>query len=314
MLDAAPAPFGAMSYAIVFAGQGMQHPDMLPWVGDPPLLQTMCRHLGVPDWRQALGDPAWAECNRHAQVLLTATALAAWQRLAPALPTPAAVAGYSVGEVAAFSAAGVYGPEDALALAAARAQAMDRCAQASPGGLLSVSGLAPERVRAACERFGLDIAIHNGADAFVLGGPCPALDDMHQHTSAQGGRATRLRVGLASHTPAMREAGEAFQAALQTVTCQRPHSAVFSNATGERVSTEAALRTALATQIHSTVRWGDCMEGIHARRVSCVLEIGPGHALARMWNDRHPDVPARSCDDFRSADAAVRWVLSRCAE
>lgn len=303
-----------MSYAIVFAGQGMQHPDMLPWLGDSPLLQAMCSQLGMADWRQALEDPAWAECNRHAQVLLTATALAAWQRLAPALPAPAAVAGYSVGEVAAFSAAGVYTPENALALAGVRAQAMDRCAQASPGGLLSVSGMAPERVAAECERFGLAIAIHNGADAWVLGGPHPALDGLQPHASALGARVTRLRVGLASHTPAMREAAERFLAALPTVAFQRPRTALFSNATGERVTSEDALRTALSSQIHSTVRWGDCMEGLHARRVSCVLEIGPGHALARMWNDRHPDVPARSCDDFRSADAAVRWVLSRCAE
>ena len=39
-----------------------------------------------------------------------------------------------------------------------------------------------------------------------------------------------------------------------------------------------------------------------------VLEIGPGQALARMWNERYPDVPARSCDEFRSAAGIANWV------
>jgi [acyl-carrier-protein] S-malonyltransferase len=42
-----------------------------------------------------------------------------------------------------------------------------------------------------------------------------------------------------------------------------------------------------------------------------VLEVGPGAALASMWNRRFPDVPARSADEFRSADAVVDWVLRR---
>jgi [acyl-carrier-protein] S-malonyltransferase len=50
------------------------------------------------------------------------------------------------------------------------------------------------------------------------------------------------------------------------------------------------------------------MEGIAARRVSCVLEIGPGQALARMWNERFPQIPARSADEFRSAAGIAAWV------
>jgi [acyl-carrier-protein] S-malonyltransferase len=42
--------------------------------------------------------------------------------------------------------------------------------------------------------------------------------------------------------------------------------------------------------------------------VGCVLEIGPGAALARMWNQRYPDVPARSADEFHSLSAVVRWI------
>jgi [acyl-carrier-protein] S-malonyltransferase len=61
-------------------------------------------------------------------------------------------------------------------------------------------------------------------------------------------------------------------------------------------------------QIAQTVRWSACMDQIHMRRVGCVLEIGPGAALARMWNQRFPDVPARSVDEFRREASVVDWV------
>jgi [acyl-carrier-protein] S-malonyltransferase len=50
------------------------------------------------------------------------------------------------------------------------------------------------------------------------------------------------------------------------------------------------------------------MDAIAAQRVSAVLEIGPGQALARMWQDRHAEVPARSADEFRSAPAIAAWL------
>jgi [acyl-carrier-protein] S-malonyltransferase len=53
------------------------------------------------------------------------------------------------------------------------------------------------------------------------------------------------------------------------------------------------------------------MDAIAAQRVDAVLEIGPGQALARMWLERCGEIPARSVDDFRSAAAIVKWLLSR---
>jgi [acyl-carrier-protein] S-malonyltransferase len=69
-------------------------------------------------------------------------------------------------------------------------------------------------------------------------------------------------------------------------------------------------KRALAMQIACTVRWDDCMENLRARQVDCVLEIGPGQALARMWNERYPEVPARSCDEFRSVKGVATWLMS----
>ena len=295
-----------MSFALIFSGQGMQHPAMLSWLAEDELLSVMARVLGA-DWRQRLQDPAWAGRNAHAQVLLTGLGLAAWTQLAPRLPEPAVVAGYSVGEVAAFSAAGVCTPGEAIELVQCRAALMDRDAERCAAGLLAVSGLADEAMAQLCNDFGLLIAIRNDPVSVVLGGPRSSLAPAADAARRQGGHVTALNVGVASHTPWMAEAARAFEARLAAQPFAAPRIPLLSNAAG-RVRDAAQARSALARQLDHTVRWDECMEGSAARRVRCVLEIGPGQALARMWNQRHPDIPARSADEFRSAGGIVGWI------
>ena len=299
-----------MGFAIIFSGQGMQHAAMLPWLAEDELVERMQAELGVVDWRAQLGDAAWASRNLNAQVLLTALNLAAWMQLSRSLPPPAAGAGYSVGELASFADAGVFDASTALALAAKRARAMDRCAAAAPGGLLAVSGLARMQIERLCEATRVVIAIDNGSHAVVLGGPHAALDAAEQAARGAGAHVTRLKVDVASHTPSMQAATDEFATTLSTLPLRAPRIPLFSNA-ADRVTTAEQAAMALARQISTTVQWSTCMDQIHARQAHCVLEIGPGAALARMWNDRFPDVPARSADEFRSASAIVDWVLRK---
>jgi len=299
-----------MSFALLFSGQGTQHADMLPWLADDVVVRSTCARLGVDDWRASLADPAWAHRNQNAQTLLTGLALAAWNQLATRVAPPAAVAGYSVGELAAFSAAGVIDADVAAALAAVRAEAMDRCAVHAPGGLLAISGLAETRLEQLLLETGVALAIRNGIESVIVGAPHAALDQAERIASLQGAQCTRLRINVASHTPWMREAAASFSQALANVAFHAPQCVLFSNAR-DRIKDAAAARVALAAQIDSTVRWDECMENIAARQVACVLEVGPGQALARMWNQRYPAIPARACDDFRSAAAIAAWLNSQ---
>src|SRR5207237_5326425 len=71
MLDAATGvahagPLGTMSFALVFSGQGTQHPAMLPWLVEDSMVRAMCTRLGTHDWRAAVADPAWAARNPKA--------------------------------------------------------------------------------------------------------------------------------------------------------------------------------------------------------------------------------------------------------
>lgn len=299
-----------MSFALLFSGQGMQHPQMLPWLVEDAHVRDMRARLGVEDWRSALADATWAARNAHAQTLLTGLAVAAWAQLAPFLPLPIAVAGYSVGELAAFSVAGVFDAATAIELAPRRADAMDRCGAGMAGGMLAVSGLAEPALDRLCRDTGVALAIRNGVESVVLGGMHAPLNVAEAAATQQGARCTRLRVNVASHTPWMRQAAESFANSLHGMPFQRPQTLLFSNA-ADRIHDASEARTALAAQIACPVRWDKCTDSIRARHVQCVLEVGPGRALADMWNRHYPEVPARACDDFRSVSAVVAWVSAR---
>ena len=317
-----------MSFGLLFSGQGTQHPAMMPWLDDDDhtglerglndgrsanVLST--RHISValqvPSWREALQDPAWSARNENAQLLLTAAALAAWARLAPHLPEPAGVAGYSVGELPAFCCAGVFDAHTALRLAGLRAQAMDRAAHASPGGLMSISGVREAVAQAWCRGHGCVLAIRIAADSVVAGGPPGALAALQRQALAEGAKCSLLNVAVPSHTAAMQPAAETFRQVLRTIEIKAPLLPLFCNATGDAVHSAAEAAGQLAAQIAQTVQWSACLDGLRARHPRCVLEIGPGSALAAMWNRRHPDVPARSVDEFRSAASVLKWVGDR---
>jgi [acyl-carrier-protein] S-malonyltransferase len=300
-----------MSLALLFPGQGIQHPAMLPWIDGGSqaanLLSLLERELGS-DWRARLDDPAWATQNTVAQYLLTGLCLAAWQQLASRLPVPVAIAGYSVGELAAFCAAGVFEVGEAMRLARCRATEMDLSVAGLDTGLLSVIGLRPHDTSEICTRYGLAVAIRINDESVVLGGPCAALTAAEQAAVRSGAHCSRLQVRLASHTPWMAPAAQAFARTIEPMLFKAPRVHLVANLTGGSVREVCQLKQALSGQIASTVQWDRCMETLAERRVRCVLEVGPGQSLSRMWNARYPDVPARSVDDFQSGDAVVAWV------
>ncbi len=303
-----------MSLALLFPGQGGQHAGMLPWLDDAPQAQpalaAMAHHLG-PDWRSRLQDADWLHTNAVAQPLLTALGVAAWQALAARLPPPAAVAGYSVGELAAFAVAGVIAAADAIDLAAARAAAMDACAGGSDTGLMCVQGL--QALALAGAEPMLSLAIRISAERVIVGGDTAALDEAGTRWTALGLRCARLPVRVASHTPRMAPAAAEVARRLAALRLNAPRATVVCNHTGAGHRQPATLAAALAGQIASTVLWDDCMDTLAERGVRCVLEVGPGTALAAMWRERHPGIPARALEEFKSPDGVAGWVQQQCA-
>lgn len=301
----------AVSLGLLFPGQGTQHPHMLPWLDRPGphtgVLDLMATRLAT-DWRQRLNDPAWGFQNTVAQVLLTGIGLAAWSAIRDQLPAPRAVAGYSVGELAAFAAAGVTSIEQALAVASARARCMDEAVGNKSTGLVAVHGLGDEQVAALCARHGVYLAIDLHASACVLGGLQTALDSATPEALQLGATTTHLNVPLASHTPLLVSAVDRLQAELAQHPFAVPRPALVCNIHGHTEHRPTHLRAALAGQIAQTVQWRTAMATLREQGITCVLEVGPGSTLSSLWNAQHPDVPARSLDQFQHPEGAVAWV------
>lgn len=312
-----PRQGAGVRLGLLFPGQGCLHEDMLPWLDDAPaaapLLAEMQAVLGTADWRgRMIAEPGWATGNAAAQALVVGASLAAWAVLAPHLPAPAAVAGYSVGELAAFSAAGSLGAAAAVRLTRIRAALMDACEPAGPdaarSGLLSVNGLGPTALQALCARFGLEVAIRIAPDRAVVGGPRPALEAAQAAALDAGAACQRLPVALASHTGVLAPAVAPLRAAIADLGLRAPATALMCNLTGGPLRRPDELCDALAGQVAATVAWDDCMDSLAERGIDCVLEVGPGTALSRLWHQRHPAIPARALQEFGSWQGARAWV------
>ena len=300
-----------MSLALLFPGQGTQHPSMLAWIDACPEAQTTLAELAARlggDWRARLQDPDWATSNAVAQSLLTGLGLAAWQCVADRVPAPSVVAGYSVGELAAFSVAGVFDAQRALWLSHERAASMQRAVAGIDTGLLAVTGGSDAAIAEVCLSHGLTVAIELSVDRRVLGGLASGLDRAALELARRGSRCQRLAVRLASHTPWMQAAVDEFAQRTAALPLATPTPTLVCNLTGGAVSREPALRSALLEQLARPVRWSRCMESIAERAPRCVLEVGAGHTLSDLWNQSFPNVPARSLDEFRSPGAAAAWV------
>jgi [acyl-carrier-protein] S-malonyltransferase len=168
--------------AILCSGQGRQHAGMFSLTGDAPEASALFAHattlLGRDprSWVRSAAEDALHQ-DRTAQLLCTLQALSAAAVLADLLPQRRCVAGYSVGEVAAWSIAGLIAEAEALNLVTQRAEAMD-ATRKSEEGMLFVRGLPRAAIDELCARREAAIAIVNPGDAWVLGGPGHALADM----------------------------------------------------------------------------------------------------------------------------------------
>ncbi|WP_146034081.1 acyltransferase domain-containing protein, partial [Burkholderia humptydooensis] len=194
-----------MTIAILCSGQGGQRAGMFELTADVPEAEPLFAHaatlLGADPraWARDAGDDALRE-NFAAQLVCTLQAVAAMARLDALLPRQRCVAGYSVGEVAAWSVAGLVDARDALDLVAARARAMD-AASDGDARMLFVRGLARDVVDASCAAHGAAVAIVNPGDAYVLAGPHAALDALAAAARARGAvRVAPVCVRVASHT------------------------------------------------------------------------------------------------------------------
>jgi [acyl-carrier-protein] S-malonyltransferase len=306
-----------MTLAVLCSGQGLQHPQMFSLTGSAPAAEAVFAHaakmLRQRDPRELVQtEPLQVlYSNRVAQILCASQALSAAAVLRHVWPKRMLLAGYSVGEIAAWGVAELLDSAATLDLVALRAELMD--AASSPGdGLLFVRGLTRISVDNLCRRHSTAVAIVNPNDAFVLGGSGEALDGLAVDATRMGAaHVTRIAVNVASHTARLTAASSAFQVALENTPTKSntgSHVRLFSGIDGTAVLDTAAGKKKLSEQISHTVEWAACLQGCVEAGASAFLELGPGFALSSMVANTYPHIPSRSLDDFRTIQGVLAWV------
>ena len=271
--------------------------------------------LGGQDARELVrhADEAELQANQAGQILCCTQAMAAWAVLGDAVPAPMVVAGYSIGELAAWGVAGLLDAKTVLDLAVKRASAMDRAAD-RPSGLLAIEGLSRRRLEPLCRAHDCHVAIVNGTDQMLVGGTRSSLQGLAKDAEAAGARHVKtLPVAVASHTPFMKAASERFRNALAEAHLGAPLRSgvrLLSGIDGEPVFDLGAGLDKLALQIRQTVDWAACMDSCQGAGVSKILELGPGNALVRLMRHAAPDGDARALSDFRSLAGLKRWITT----
>ncbi len=289
---------------MIFAGQGAQHPGMGAALYDQSAaarkyFDAADKILGWELSRLCFQGPqeeltACAHCQ-PAIYLVSMAAFAAWQEEHPG-EAPAVVGGLSLGELAAFTAAGAFAFEDGLKLVAKRGQLMDECCQRYPGVMTAVIGAEADKVAEICDKHQVDVANYNCPGQLIISGEAAKVAAAAEELTPLAMKVVQLEVAGAYHSRLMREAGEAFAEYLQGVALQVPGVPVVHNVTGDFADAAVeSIKERLAQQVYSPVRWENCARTMTTRCQS-MLELGPGRVLAGLMKRIERRFPVESTD------------------
>ncbi len=212
---------------------------------------------------------------------------------------PDVVAGHSLGEYGAAYAAGCFDLETGLWLVAQRDRFLTEAAEEAPGGMVAVLKTDPAEVEEAVgSSEGSVIANYNSPHQTVISGLRGALGDA---VSKIRGRAVRLNVSFAAHSPYVAAAGEKMREVLDSVEFRRPEVPIVSAVDGRVIETADTAKEALKGQIVAPVRWVKVVETLARMRVEEWIELGGGGVLTRMLRDFElPSLKGVTFDDLRA--------------
>ena len=270
--------------AVLFPGQGAQVPDLRERVAAvrPDLLERCLALVGEDPFARL------ADSTRFAQPAIFCGSIAA---LRPLGDDVVAVAGHSLGELAALVAAGALDEDDALELVVERGRLM---AEAGGGSMLAILGADPEQAEALAAAHGVVVANDNAPGQLVLSGDEDRLRAARRAARAEGLKSLPLGVAGAFHSPAMEPAVDPFRAALASVTFRAPRVPVISGLTAAPMGDP---RVALADALTGPVRFRAVLERLWADGVRTFIDAGPGTVLAGLVRRTLSDATARAHDE-----------------
>jgi [acyl-carrier-protein] S-malonyltransferase len=198
---------------------------------------------------------------------------------------PSCAAGHSLGEYTALVSSGALSFDTALKAIAKRSAAMQEDCDNQPGTMAAILGLKYDEVVEALGGVeGIVVpANYNSPDQIVISGDKSAVDIACAMLKAAGAkRALPLQVAGAYHSSLMKNSAQTMLQYLSQLNFADLEYPVYSNVSGEPVSSGDAFKGLLSSQILSPVLWYPIMQNMYRDGVRLFVEIGPGKALQGM--------------------------------
>jgi len=283
-------------FAILFPGQGSQQTGMLSALAEtyPLITETFTEAsntLGYDLWQIAEENPEGKlDQTTYTQPILL-TASVALFRLHQQLTNqhvPSWMAGHSLGEYSALVCAGSLSFADGLRLVSLRGQLMQFAVPEGVGAMAAIVGLTDEQVSALCDNacspnHFVSPANFNSPGQVVIAGHTEAVEVACAKARDLGARiAKKLAVSIPSHCALMRSVADTFADTLTQTTFHLPKIPVIHNATANSAENVADIRSALAAQLYSPVRWTETITRIAAQGITRFIECGPGKVLCGL--------------------------------
>lgn len=210
---------------------------------------------------------------------------------------PDMVAGHSLGEFSALTAANVLDFEDALKIVRRRGELMQQAGEDNPGSMAAIIGMDDEVVEQQCakasEETGSEViaANYNCPGQIVISGDEKAVKKAVELLKDEGCRlAKMLPVSGAFHSSLMQSAYDGLKESLENVTFSDPVCPVYSNYTAEPTTDPEVLKSNVLDQLLNPVRWTQTIENMHKNGADQFVEVGPGKVLQGLVKRTLDDV------------------------
>lgn len=282
-----------MKLAFVFPGQGSQTVGMLDSFAENEVvqkaLQTANEALGEDLAEMIHTGPAESlnmTVNTQPAMLTASVALyQAW--LALGGKKPEAMAGHSLGEYSALTAAGVFELADAVKLVRFRAKVMQEAVPVGKGGMAAIIGLSDEAVAKVCGNAAAEGVVEpvnfNSPGQVVIAGEKAAVEKACELAKAEGAkRALVLPVSAPFHSSLMKPASVALETKLNEISMKTPQIDVIANVDVKVHHDKDAIVAALAAQAAGAVQWVKTIQAFKEMGVTHIVECGPGRVLAGL--------------------------------
>jgi [acyl-carrier-protein] S-malonyltransferase len=287
-----------MAIAFTFPGQGSQAVGMgMPLAAAFPAARAVFDEVDAALGEKlsdviANGPLETLTLTENAQPALMAVSLAVMRVLETEAGLNLArdvafVAGHSLGEYSALTAAGAFSIADGARLLRTRGLAMQRATPVGVGAMAAILGLEFEDVVAvAAEAAGGEVcqaANDNGGGQVVISGHKAAVDRACELAKARGAkRAIPLPVSAPFHCALMQPAADVMAEALDAVTVKAPSVPVVANVLAAPISDPTEIKRRLVEQVTGTVRWRECVSAIAGAGVTTFYELGAGRVLSGL--------------------------------